>query len=78
LPQREYPLGQAEAVVVDMMTETLKAATRSARTRIFDMTSPSLGRRLTGQAVESSAALQASVGAVHLWLNPIGCVRRWM
>jgi hypothetical protein len=78
LPQREYPLGQAEAFVVDIMTETLKAARSSATTRILDMTSPPMGRRLTGQAVESSAALQASVGAVHLWLNPIDCVRRRM
>jgi hypothetical protein len=69
LPQREYPLGQAEAFVVSMTTETLKAVTRSARTRILDMTSPSMGRRLTGQAVESAAASQVSVGAVHLWLN---------
>jgi hypothetical protein len=63
LPQRAYPVGQAEAFVVDNMTETLKAATRSATMRILDMTSPFMERRLTGQAVETSAASQASVGA---------------
>jgi len=52
LPQRAYPLGQAEAFVVDNMTETLKAATSSAMMRILDMTSPFMERRLTGQAVE--------------------------
>jgi hypothetical protein len=35
----------------------------------FGHDKPSMGRRLTGQAVESAAASQVGVGAVHLWLN---------
>jgi hypothetical protein len=61
-----------------MMTETLKDATSSATMRIFDMTSPSMDRRVTGKAVESSAASQASLGAVHLWLNRSECIGRRM
>jgi hypothetical protein len=61
-----------------MTTETLKDATSSATMRIFDMTSPSMDRRVSGKAVESSAASQASLGAVHLWLNPSECMGRRM
>jgi hypothetical protein len=53
-------------LVVGMTIEMLKDATSSATMRIFDMTSPSMDRRVPGKAAESSAASQASLGAVHL------------
>jgi hypothetical protein len=65
-------------LVVGMTIEMLKDATSSATMRIFDMTSPSMDRRVPGKAAESSAASQASLGAVHLWLNRSDGLRRRM